>query len=77
MGEAGTIKMGSDASWVAQDPSNGCLCVVNSGRVGVSIRSTATSISGFPASLAFFTVLIGVGMAMLVERRLGRQRGLA
>jgi hypothetical protein len=38
--------------------------------------STATPIPEFPASLPFFTVFIGVLMAVLVERRLGRHQNL-
>jgi YVTN family beta-propeller protein len=70
----GNITVGTDPVGVAYDSSNGYLYVANYGSMSISVVSTATPIPEFPESLAFFTILISVLMAMLVERSLGRHR---
>lgn len=68
MGGAGTIKMGSDASWVAYDRSNGYIYVVN--LYGISVISASTQIPEFPRFMAAVGVAFAASASLMVERKL-------
>lgn len=62
-------------SYVVSSPAvSGGVVYVGSWDGNVYAFSSGTPVPEFPGSIVFLTVLIGVLMAMLVERKLGRQR---